>query len=591
MTDNRLPSSTASVNSDIHAVTYSAKSTLDVKGSIETQRMDTRLLAERNGWQLVGEYADEDASGYHASRGKGLTDAKAHAERLSAEGHQVVVVVQHADRLARGDGITADHLVEIALWARKAGVRIASVQDPGTFEGGLAFAAMMGDRNHEDSRRKGLAVKGGMKRRHQQGLHAGGPDKYGYDYQLDEFGRPAPLPRMINEAEAVVVKRMFTEAAAGTSQKEITRRLNRDGITAKRGGKWTQGTISKLLRDPQYAGQTEDGTPTQAPAIVSLDLFKQVEALRIAARKSQGGPRGRMTRGRHLLVNGHLRCGRCGATMVPRTNSPKKAPSGKLWGKSYEIYLCSTRMADKDACPQTPVKRAVIDDALVNYLLAVAIDFESTKQQYLKIVGQRLTETQQLLDQAERELAQANARLNRVRRDYQDGKLQADDWNEQRAGLQDELEAAQALRDRLLVQSRPEPALGSQDAEDAVLRRFSELRRVVAGEIASAEDVQALRAILAKLFESFTFHADRVSQAQAELLEGGASLNTTLGYIKPKPRRDMIELGLGRWGWSPLQQPLPVPPNNDAIGLPTASKSWRPDLDALFGEIPIKGDG
>jgi DNA invertase Pin-like site-specific DNA recombinase len=585
MTDTSLPPT----DSATQAVTYSAKSTIDVKGSIETQRADCRALVERHGWQLAGEYADEDASAYHASRGKGLVQAKVHAERLSAAGHQTVIVVQHADRLARGDGVSADHLVEIALWARKAGVQITSVQDPGTFEGGLAFAAMMGDRSHEDSRRKGLAVKDGMKRRRQQGLHVGGPAKYGYDYQLDEFGRPAPLPLAINQAEALIVRRMFSEAAAGASQKEITRGLNRDGVTAKRGGTWTQGTISKLLSDPQYAGIGKDGTPTQAPALVSLELFKQVEVLRVAGRKSQGGPRGRQTSGRHLLVNGHLRCGQCGGSMIPRTGSQKLSPEGKPWGSRYERYLCASHLADQDSCPQMPIKRAVIDDAILSYLLQVGLDYEATKAQYDEIANQRVTEAKKLLAQAEREVMRVADSQQRVESDYLAGQLSAANWERLQDRLSSELEAAGALRDRLAAQTTPRPSDRLQDAESAVLSRFAELRQAVAGEIGSAEDVQALRAILVRLFERFTFYAGRRSQINDDLLEGGNHLNTTIGFLRPVPRPDMIEVGLHQYGWTPYPQALEPPRNNDAIGLPSASKSWMP-IETLFGDILIGGE-
>jgi hypothetical protein len=41
--------------------------------------------------------------------------------------------VQHSDRLARGDGRSARHLVEIALWALKVGVTLRCVEDLDTF--------------------------------------------------------------------------------------------------------------------------------------------------------------------------------------------------------------------------------------------------------------------------------------------------------------------------------------------------------------------------------------------------------------------------------------------------------------------------
>src|SRR4051812_22334564 len=107
------------------AVIYAAKSTADVRGSIPDQIADCRALARGTSMALevVGEYSDEAASAYKGNRGAGLVRALQHAEREGA-----TLIVQHSDRLARGDGDQARHLVELVLWARKAGVTLRSVQ-------------------------------------------------------------------------------------------------------------------------------------------------------------------------------------------------------------------------------------------------------------------------------------------------------------------------------------------------------------------------------------------------------------------------------------------------------------------------------
>jgi hypothetical protein len=272
--------------------------------------------------------------------------------------------------------------------------------------------------------------------------------------------------------------------------------------------------------------------------------------------------------------------------MIPRTGSQKRSPDGKPWGSRYERYLCANHTADPATCPQMPVKRAVIDDAILSYLLQVGLDFQATKLQYDEIANQRVTQAKQLLAQAEREVMRIEVAQQRVESDYLAGELSAGNWERLQDRLSGELGAAGALRDRLAAQTTPRPSDRLQDAESAVLNRFAELRRAVAGEIGSAEDVQALRAILVRLFERFTFHAGRRSQINDELLEGGNHLNTTIGFLRPVPRPDMIEVGLHQYGWSPHPQPLEPPLNNDAIGLPSASKSWMP-LESLFGEIPV----
>lgn len=107
-----------------HAVLYAAKSTEDVHGSIATQLADCRELAEAEGYDVVDAFSDTSASAYKGNRGPGLEAAMRYCEEKRA-----ALVVQHSDRLARGDGRTSRHLVEYALRAKKHDITIYSVQD------------------------------------------------------------------------------------------------------------------------------------------------------------------------------------------------------------------------------------------------------------------------------------------------------------------------------------------------------------------------------------------------------------------------------------------------------------------------------
>jgi DNA invertase Pin-like site-specific DNA recombinase len=122
----------------------------------------------------VAEYSDEGGSGYEQSRGPSLTSAMREAEALASEHGSAELWVQHSDRLARGDGRSARHLVEVSLWAMKAGVAVRSVEDPNTFRD-LLYAVLTGQRNYEGSRRKGAASAAGVKRAVYRGEYAGQP--------------------------------------------------------------------------------------------------------------------------------------------------------------------------------------------------------------------------------------------------------------------------------------------------------------------------------------------------------------------------------------------------------------------------------
>jgi hypothetical protein len=113
---------------------YAAKSTEDRLGSIPDQLTECRAAVEREtGRTVVAEYNDEAFSAFKRSRGPDLVDAMQHVEDLAKEHGTAELWAQHSDRLARGDGRSARHAVEIALWALKRDVRVRTVQDPDTF--------------------------------------------------------------------------------------------------------------------------------------------------------------------------------------------------------------------------------------------------------------------------------------------------------------------------------------------------------------------------------------------------------------------------------------------------------------------------
>jgi hypothetical protein len=174
---------------EIPCILYAAKSTEDRRGSILDQLLKCRAaIAHEPGRAVIAEYTDEAFSAFRASRGPGLADAIALAEELSKDGGVAELWALHSDRLARGDGRDARHAVEIALWALKQGVAVRTVQDPETFRD-LLYAVVTGQRNNEDSRRKGLASAAGRRRAVERGEYTGAkPDGYIRAVELDESG-------------------------------------------------------------------------------------------------------------------------------------------------------------------------------------------------------------------------------------------------------------------------------------------------------------------------------------------------------------------------------------------------------------------
>lgn len=156
--------------------------------------------------------------------------------------------------------------------------------------------------------------------------HHHGRAPYGYDERMN-----------VIEDQAAVIRRMFREyAVEGISQREIARRLNREGIGAQKGF-WTQGAISKTLHMPAYVGKVRfngevyegDHEPIIDP--VTWQKAQQLRQSNLVAK------RGKHPSGGHLLGGGLLRCGRCGGSMYAAT----RVREGRT---TLEQYHCATQM-------------------------------------------------------------------------------------------------------------------------------------------------------------------------------------------------------------------------------------------------------
>ncbi len=490
------------------AILYAAKSSPDERESIPDQLKEARKWAEEQGLEVIAEYDEEDVSAYKRDRGAELAEALEHAERTRA-----TLIAQHSDRLARGDAKQARHLVEIALWAIKADVRVHCLQDPNTFEN-LVMAAVMGDRNMEDSRRKSLAVKAGMARRRKRGLPLGGPVSFGYRYERNELDERL---RVIEPIRAEVVRRIVADHLAGKGPMAIARELREDGSPSPNDAPWTTNKVRAVLMNPFIAGLIRDGEgfiEGRHEGIIDRRTWDQLEALRKARARTH--KRGRNPLGKHLFRKGFLKCGKCGASMVPRTERTSNSTT------LLEGYRCIKRFKDKDSCDMPRIPRAKIDNAVYAYFQGLDLDIEATRRQMASATVRKLAEARELLKQAQHEEQESEARLKRVKRDYINDDLTAEEWRELRSELEPELDAAKAETESLRARlEEAEAGTALAEFHGEILQALSEVPGALAKEIADAEGAAAARAVLMRLFDCFVLHRGGSGQEHLELAGEG----------------------------------------------------------------------
>lgn len=324
--------------------------------SIADQVRKCREFAQRKGWELLDTYVYSDEAV------PGDTNNRSGLQRLlnaaTASVHPFdAILVDDTSRLSRK---LADSL-RIFDQLRFAGVRLIFVSQGIDTESEQAEVLLATHGIVDSLYIRELAKKThrGVEGRALQGFHTGGRC-FGYrsapiedSTRSDNYGRPKIMGvRLeVNAAESAIVKRIFSDYAAGDSIKTIAKRLNSEGAQppcpyrGQRHPSWAPSAVSVMLHNERYRGivvwnrtrkirdprtgrrvQRErpksEWTIVEAPElqIVPQDLWERVQS-RLMSVKTQfasGVAPGLCARGYSApyLLSGFLRCGLCKSKMV-----------------------------------------------------------------------------------------------------------------------------------------------------------------------------------------------------------------------------------------------------------------------------------
>jgi DNA invertase Pin-like site-specific DNA recombinase len=349
-------------DSPIACVIYAAKSTEDRRGSIPGQFDECREAVTIAGGRIVvGQYSDEAFSAFRGSRGPGLVEAMRDAGEFARDG-TVELWAQHSDRLARGDGRSARHAVEIALWALKNDVKVRTVQDPDTFRD-LLYAVVTGQRNHEDSRRKGLASAAGRKRAVERGDYTGAkPDGYMRAVDIDATGN-IKKRLDIDPARRPLIEMIFGMALRGQGTAAIARAINEAGwqtkplIAWQHPKAWDIQSVLDVLKNPRYAGLAAHKGEVLArgnwPAYVTEREYQRINK-RLSRPKPTKTPRQRDT----FLLARLAKCGLCGVSLHCFTDEQR---SDGTFPRRYVCWSHDRGGNGSPRCPSLPMDADLIE--------------------------------------------------------------------------------------------------------------------------------------------------------------------------------------------------------------------------------------
>jgi hypothetical protein len=143
------------------------------------------------------------------------------------------------------------------------------------------------------------------------------------------FGYRVVDKRLVSEeSEAAIVRRIFDEYSGEDSTSAISWKLNRE--KAAGGQRWTKDRVSRIIRNPIYAGLMPTGDelhPGEHDPLVAREAFDQANS-KIRARRTVFGRK----RDPQYVLRSLVRCGECGYAIVPA--------SSKTRGVVHRYYRC-----------------------------------------------------------------------------------------------------------------------------------------------------------------------------------------------------------------------------------------------------------
>lgn len=330
----------------------------------------TNYIKKQGNWAFVRVYTDEGKSGTGTKGRKGFNTMVSDA----LAGEIDLIITKSVSRFARN---TVDSLTTIRK-LKECGVEVYfEKENIFTFDGkGELLLTIMSSIAQEESRSISQNITWGKRKQFADGKAYVPYSRFlGYD-------RGPEGNLVVNEKEAVVVRRIYDMFLYGMTPYGIAKQLTSEGIPSPgRGKKWYDHTILSILQNEKYKGDAllqkrftvdyltkkvkkNEGEVPQYyvegnhEAIVSAETFDMVRA-ELARRSQEGGHHSGAR-----LFSGKVKCGHCGAWY-----------GSKVWDSRNKyrkiVWQCNRKFENRCTTPhfsENELKRIFI--SAVNKLFA-----------------------------------------------------------------------------------------------------------------------------------------------------------------------------------------------------------------------------
>ena len=345
--------------------------------SPEHHEKRARLYAEAKGWEVITVYHLEALSGKSVM---GYAETKRMLEDIK-EGIITGLIFSKLARLARN----TKELLEFADIFKTQNADLISLQEAidTSSPAGRLFYTMIAAMAQWEREEIASRIVASIPIRAKLGKHLGGQPSLGYKWENNQL--------VIDEQFAPVRKLIYELFLKQKRKKAIAKTLNEQGYRTRTGGKFTDTTIARLLRDPMAKGErianrtdsvggkryytlkpVSEWIIHPCPAIISPELWNECNRIldQIEKKRQRLGPQTK-----HLLA-GYVHCSICDKKMYVfhQTQNP-----------TYTCTKCKIRI------PATDLDE-IFKDQLKTFLLT-----NISISEYLEKLDINLQEKQKLI--------------------------------------------------------------------------------------------------------------------------------------------------------------------------------------------------
>ena len=324
--------------------------------SLEAQKEHyENYINSRNDWEFVGLYFDEGITGTKADKRPNLMRMIEDCKSKKID----FVVTKSISRFSRNTTDCLDIVrmlltLNIPVYFEKENLNTASMESE-------LFLSILSSMAEGESLSISANNKWSIKQRFENGTYKLGYLPYGFRFEDGEI--------VIDEEQAVIVKRIFADYLSGKGTDSIAKALNEEQIPSKKGGRWSAASIRDILVNEKYIGDcifqktyTDSNfnrhrnngehdmyyVSEHHEAIISHEDFEAATALMEQRVAEKGIQRGSHIYEKRYAFSGKIICKECGDTFRRRIHTSTYI--------KYAAWVCNTHLADISKCSMLAIR-------------------------------------------------------------------------------------------------------------------------------------------------------------------------------------------------------------------------------------------